>query len=243
MLGRLWSIYFVVAHFTNARTTGFPATCSSDWSVDRREHVVRCPNVESETPIKCAPSTCSDFPTCSSCVNVASQERRDRMTCQKGYNVIDTGSSSFTSQSIHICGNQLKLTLRPFPRSRTVCIDEDESAFECTGGCEGTLSRLSLCSTPLRAKAMLTDIFAGSFGFCSAFSLRQLRFRCEPISHATAPKKSQSHGEWNGWGCTRSRGVWSEWSRLVKVFLPPTTRQLYQLFCPLSSISFVDSTG
>ncbi|KAA1078114.1 hypothetical protein PGT21_028814 [Puccinia graminis f. sp. tritici] len=140
MLGRLWSIYFVVAHFTNARTTGFPATCSSDWSVDRREHVVRCPNVESETPIKCAPSTCSDFPTCSSCVNVASQERRDRMTCQKGYNVIDTGSSSFTSQSIHICGNQLKLTLRPFPRSRTVCIDEDESAFECTGGCEGTLT-------------------------------------------------------------------------------------------------------
>ncbi|EFP83431.2 hypothetical protein PGT21_027571 [Puccinia graminis f. sp. tritici] len=117
MLGRLWSIYFVVAHFTNARTTGFPATCSSDWSVDRREHVVRCPNVESETPIKCAPSTCSDFPTCSSCVNVASQERRDRMTCQKGYNVIDTGSSSFT-----------------------MCIDEDESAFECTGGCEGTLT-------------------------------------------------------------------------------------------------------
>ncbi|OAV95595.1 hypothetical protein PTTG_26601 [Puccinia triticina 1-1 BBBD Race 1] len=117
MLGRLWSVSFFVAHFTNARTTGFPATCSNDWSMDRREHVVRCPNVESETPVKCAPSSCSNFPICSSCVNVATQERHNSMTCRKGYNMIDTGSSSLA-----------------------MCIDQDESAFECTGGCQGTLT-------------------------------------------------------------------------------------------------------
>ncbi|POW09471.1 hypothetical protein PSTT_06856 [Puccinia striiformis] len=158
MLGRLWSIYFVVAHFANARTTGFPATCPRDWSLDPNELVVRCPSVEYETPVKCIPSSCSDFPVCGSCTNVATQERRNKMTCRNGFNMIDTGSSSYA-----------------------MCFDQDENAFECTDSCEGILSK-QLCFSLLKPHTVhLLSDFSNRWDYsaCDSCASTRARFECK----------------------------------------------------------------
>ncbi|PLW16123.1 hypothetical protein PCANC_17183 [Puccinia coronata f. sp. avenae] len=79
--------------------------------------VVRCPDVDSKTSLKCDPMSCSNFPTCSRCINTETREERDTMTCRQKYQILDTASPSFER-----------------------CIDQDEREYECHGGCEGTLT-------------------------------------------------------------------------------------------------------
>jgi len=117
MLGRLWWI-LAVALVTTARATGFPATCSGDWSVVPGQNVIRCSSTEEVgSPIKCASSSCSSFPICSNCVDTTTQEWRESVTCHKKYSVLDSASPS-----------------------SIMCVDQDDSAFKCTGDFKGALT-------------------------------------------------------------------------------------------------------
>lgn len=125
MLRPTWALGLIFAHFANARTTEFSATCPTEWSVDTQTDVVRCLNDQTWTTSDCHLRSCSGFPVCDTCVNVATQEKSGEVTCRKGFQITNTGST---------------------------CIDKNQQVFKCSGVCQGTLS-CKACSgetVPLR---------------------------------------------------------------------------------------------